>query len=327
MVFFRRGEKVARRRAADGGNHPRIAARPAGPRSLKVIALFVLSFLTLSGICQGKLFFRHWVPYRFHHTCNPTTISERDIQNFHRVDSDLYRGAPPKCSGYIKLARLGVKTIINLQGGGRGALERCQRKKGLRLRFISFDIPLLETTVTGISDQSLRRLFAMMQRAPKPMFITCRYGEDRTGVIVALYRMKRGEMSFSQAEREALYYGMERYLLPGLKETLDRYKNPQELRSLPAPTLSAFRPESVCYARVIARKTVDGRRYTAYGIGGKTAVAGCPPCILGNGGSWMSFPYTVYRLPSTVYRLQSAFLDSVTPLPSLSKSGMKTISP
>ena len=104
--------------------------------------------------------------------------------------------------------------------------------------------------LTGVSDERLRGLFALMQKAPKPIFLSCRLGRDCTGMIVALYRMKRQELSFSKAEEEAVYYGYRPRFI-GLRKTLERYKDPRELALLPAPGLSAAPPESVCLPKGI----------------------------------------------------------------------------
>lgn len=223
-------------------------------RSLPQWPLVLLILLTLaSPVGDSKWFFLHVPGYRYHPGCNPTTITTKDIRNFHKVDDDLYRGAPPTCRGYARLSALRVRTIIFLEGGGADALKRCARRERLRLGYVPFDIPLFDTVIGGISDQNLARLFVTMQHAPKPIFITCKFGEDRTGLVVALYRMKRGEMSFQEAEQEAYYYGMSRHGLPGITMTLDRFKHPEQLRRLPAPTLSARRPKGVCKLRTTER--------------------------------------------------------------------------
>jgi len=179
--------------------------------------------------------------------CNPTNITQKDIRGFHQVDTDLYRGARPTCAGYAKLAALGIRTIIDLQGGS-GIIQKCRTAKRVQFRFVPFDLNLMETGVTGVPREKMLKLFATMRDVPKPIFLSCKFGEDRTGVVVALYRVKRGEMSFQQAEREALYYGFEPHLL-GLKRTLDRYKDPREMAALPSPVRSS-RPESACRAKV-----------------------------------------------------------------------------
>jgi protein tyrosine/serine phosphatase len=176
---------------------------------------------------------------------HPSAITPQEIPNFHQVDADLYRGGHPRCSGYARLAALGIRTIVDLQGATKGSLRDCEahrRRRHFSFGIISFRINFLQTAVTGVSSESLRRLFASMERAPKPIFVTCKLGDDRTGLVVALYRMKRREMSFDEAKREALSYDFHPDLLLGLRTTLDRYRNPQEVRLLPPPVDLAEAP-------------------------------------------------------------------------------------
>lgn len=205
--------------------------------------LLLPAVLALARPSQARLF-RH--PQRA--DCVPSFIAPRDIRGFHQVDRDLYRGGHPSCRGYAQLQALGIRTFIDLQGGLEKNFERCAAQTGgapNRYRFVPFKINLLQTTLTGVPDQRLRSLFALMAKAPKPIFINCKFGEDRTGLVVALYRLKLGEMTYAEARREALYYGFETHLC-GLNRTLKRYRNPRELMALPQPGVSAPPLSSVC---------------------------------------------------------------------------------
>lgn len=205
--------------------------------------LVIAALPALAANCEARLL-RH-----VHRTdCNPTSITEKDIRGFHQVDADLYRGAHPKCSGYAKLAALGIRTIIDLQGNSERQARDCatQGRAGENpFRFDPFDINLFQTTFTGVPSEKLNRLFSLIAEAPKPVFISCKFGEDRTGVVVALYRMKRGEMTYPEARREALYYGFEPRLC-GLNRTFKRYRDPRALAAL-GPRVSWRDPApSVC---------------------------------------------------------------------------------
>lgn len=216
------------------------------PTFRKVIAS-ILSFLLVGPaiVLQARCFFH------FPEDCNHTPITDDDICDFHKVDSDLYRGSRPKCSGYVKLAQLGIRTIVNLQGASERDLQNCERKlPGIAFRFhvVSVHMTYTEIGLTGVPDEKLRRLFAEMQGAPKPLFVNCKLGKDRTGAVVALYRMKRREMTFREADREAHYYRLTPRLV-GLTRTLNRYQNPRELAALPAPVISTEGPRGVCRPR------------------------------------------------------------------------------
>jgi protein tyrosine/serine phosphatase len=180
--------------------------------------------------------------------CNPDSITGEEIPNFHRVDNDLYRGGHPSCAGLAQLESLGVRTFIDLGGAG-GAFRHCESaRNGAGIQVYHVKVSLADITLLGISDEKLRTIFALMRKSPKPVFVSCSLGRDRTGVITALYRLKRGEMSFAEAENEAVYYGYRRRFI-GLHKALERYRDPQELKLLPSPAPTAPPPESVCRAK------------------------------------------------------------------------------
>jgi tyrosine-protein phosphatase SIW14 len=177
----------------------------------------------------------------FPHDANPTRVSDEDICNFHQVDADLYRGGRPRPSAYPKLAKLGIRTIINLEEPNyaereKAAVEELNRdlKPEDCISLISFPIDQTEIATDGVPDERLRDLFQQMQKARKPIFIHCYHGKDRTGAIVALYRMLRREKSFEEATEEALHYRLSQHDV-GVQNTIDRYRNPKKLKSLPRP--------------------------------------------------------------------------------------------
>lgn len=110
----------------------------------------------------------------------------------------------------------------------------------------------------------------MIQSARKPAFVHCYYGRDRTGAVIALYRMLFNEMSYHEALDEALHYKFSSEN-SGLKRTVHHYKNPQRLESLllsvqseangkqPAPTSNTTRWNSVLMLPGWTRRPKLGR--------------------------------------------------------------------
>jgi len=155
--------------------------------------------------------------------CNSTSIRPREICNFHKVDKDVYGGGRPTCLGLAKLEAIGVRTFIDLGGAG-AKIHPCKGEAELRgIGFIRVKISVLQVVLTGVSDKRLRNLFEAMKSAAKPIFVSCSLGRDRTGMVVALYRMKRGEMSFNEVWQEGVYYGYRRRFRE-LRNALDRYQ-------------------------------------------------------------------------------------------------------
>jgi protein tyrosine phosphatase (PTP) superfamily phosphohydrolase (DUF442 family) len=193
--------------------------------------------------------------------CNTTSVMSEDILNFHKVDADLYRGARPTRRDvvYLKLASLGIRTVLNLEGGREAAKESAEiarvnedlmRQGKPTIQFICFPIKsFFQTVLASISDQRMRVLFQEIQNAQKPLFIHCRHGKDRTGAIVVLYRLKRREGgTFDDALREARHYRFSSWNF-GLKRTIGRYQDPRKFSLLPSPVAGSGTPDGVCLGR------------------------------------------------------------------------------
>ena len=177
----------------------------------------------------------------FPHDSNPTKITDDDVCNFHLVDSRLYRGGRPRPSAYPKLIELGIRTIINLEEKELAkeeetTIEELNRTLApeQRIDFVSFPIHTDEIERWGVSHKRMNELFQKMQASRGPIFVHCYHGKDRTGAVVAVYRLRLDQKSYKDAYEEAVHY----LFSPrdhGLKDTIDRYKSPKHLQSLPRP--------------------------------------------------------------------------------------------
>lgn len=179
--------------------------------------------------------------YDFPLDSNPTPISGDDICNFHQVDAQIYRGGRPRPTAFPKLLEIGIRTIISLEEEEAAASEKAEIDRiNLRLpahqqiQFVSLPIGPAEIEVKGVSNERLETLYTQMRDAQRPIFIHCFHGKDRTGAVVAIYRLLMQQKPFAEAYEEAYHYGFSRQD-HGLSQTIDRYKSRKKLRSLPRP--------------------------------------------------------------------------------------------
>ena len=61
-----------------------------------------------------------------------------DIDNFGQINENYYRGAQPKFEGFKQLKKLGIKTVVDLQGDGLEQEPEWVRTAGMQY----FNIPL-----------------------------------------------------------------------------------------------------------------------------------------------------------------------------------------
>jgi uncharacterized protein (TIGR01244 family) len=133
--------------------------------------------------------------------------SYKELPNFHQVNENLYRGAQPQRGGVKKLSELGVKTVINLRGASDETRKEQAEAEASGMRY--FNIPM--SALGRPTDEQVERAMAIIDaRENWPVFIHCQRGADRTGVIIATYRILRNQWTGEQAIAEAKRFGMAR---------------------------------------------------------------------------------------------------------------------
>jgi tyrosine-protein phosphatase SIW14 len=120
------------------------------------------------------------------------------IQNSCVVSAELlWRGGRPDAAGAAALVHRGVKTVVNLELllDDRETFEEAQvRVDGIR-EINYFRVREWEPNVViapSKLDDHVARFIAITRTQPKPIFVHCRSGQNRTGVMVAAYRVFNG---------------------------------------------------------------------------------------------------------------------------------------
>lgn len=143
------------------------------------------------------------------------------VNNFHQVDADLYRSGQPQKEGMKYLEDKGFKTIINL----RNVIDDKQEIKGTNL--VQVRIPM---RAKKVSYEDIVTTMCAIETAEKPVLIHCLHGSDRTGCMVAAYRMMNGmSKADAIAEFEEAKYGYNKKLFPNILTLLESI-DPDKLR-------------------------------------------------------------------------------------------------
>jgi tyrosine-protein phosphatase SIW14 len=134
------------------------------------------------------------------------------IANFDRVHDHLYRGGQPTDLGVKTLGRLGIRTVINLRMGDDvwPAEEAEVQAAGM----VYTNIPM--SGCRRPSAAQVAKVLRLIETSPAPVFVHCKHGCDRTGTIVACYRVQHDQWTSREALREARQYGMSRWMI-GMK--------------------------------------------------------------------------------------------------------------
>jgi tyrosine-protein phosphatase SIW14 len=160
----------------------------------------------------------------------------RGIPNAGRISDSLYRGAQPRERGFSELKKLGITTIVDLRGENRDKAEGERRNaESLGMRFVY--IPVGGWAAPS-DEQVAQFLFLFRDDPQQKIFVHCRFGDDRTGVFVAAYRMALERWPEERAVKEMYYFGFNGFWHPAMKSFIRDF--PARLNS--APALSSLHP-------------------------------------------------------------------------------------
>jgi tyrosine-protein phosphatase SIW14 len=133
------------------------------------------------------------------------------IPNFVNVEPGLYRGGTPGAAGIAELQALGVRTIVNLDDRSGPNREELAEATAAGIREIQ--VPMSGFFAPS-NARANRALAALEDPSLRPVFVHCAHGQDRTGLIMGLYRVEAEKWAPAQAYAEMLQLGFHPLLFP-----------------------------------------------------------------------------------------------------------------
>lgn len=128
------------------------------------------------------------------------TLDRLPLARFDRVAEGVYRSSQPSGADLRLLQeRYGLRSIVKLNRG------RDDAPAGVPV----FHFPLDPEQTP--SPKKVRAILDAIDQAEKPVLIHCTYGEDRTGLVVALYRLRHGA-SVPEAYTDMMRRGFHPYI-------------------------------------------------------------------------------------------------------------------
>jgi tyrosine-protein phosphatase SIW14 len=133
------------------------------------------------------------------------------IRNFHQVDQHVYRGGQPDKDGIEYLAKLGVRTVINLREAGPRSRQEEALVTEAGMKYIN--VPM--TGLTPPTDAEIKKILVVLEgETSGPVFVHCKRGADRTGAVIGAYRVDYDGWDNDRALQEAMSSGMSRFQHP-----------------------------------------------------------------------------------------------------------------
>jgi protein tyrosine/serine phosphatase len=137
------------------------------------------------------------------------------LKNMGRVAPGVYRGAQPASEAYTTLKKMGIRTVINL----RTTVSEKKAVEAAGMKSVEVPIGMFNN---GDLEKVDKIVALMADPANRPVFVHCRQGQDRTGIVVAAYRMKTDGWPLDLAEAEMESFGFNGVWV-NLRHFLHRY--------------------------------------------------------------------------------------------------------
>jgi tyrosine-protein phosphatase SIW14 len=122
------------------------------------------------------------------------------LGNVGRVAPGILRGAQPEKDGYATLKAMGIRTVIDL----RTSESEKQQVEAAGMKAVAIPI---EMSRDGLKEKVDKVVALMADPANQPVYVHCRHGQDRTGIVVAAFRMKQQGWRLADAEAEMQSFG------------------------------------------------------------------------------------------------------------------------
>jgi protein tyrosine/serine phosphatase len=163
------------------------------------------------------------------------------IGNFGKMDDRFYRGAQPEKDDYAGLAALGVKTVIDLRNDPTDYEKSAVEALGMKY----VNIPMSGWKYAN--DEDVQKFMSLMNDPETgTVYVHCKAGKHRTGLVGAVYRFNQYGWNYDQAYKEMkkfnytswpVHFNIKAYVKE-YSEKMDRTKAARVAQAVPATATS-----------------------------------------------------------------------------------------
>jgi tyrosine-protein phosphatase SIW14 len=133
--------------------------------------------------------------------------AQAEIRGLHRIDDHIYRGKQPGNEDYAELAQMGIKTVLDLRGGRFHKPRERKQVEAAGMHYISIRL----SGIFPPKPQQIRQVLEVLENPARgPIYVHCRTGDDRVGLVIACYRIDHDHWTNEQALEEARQDGIHR---------------------------------------------------------------------------------------------------------------------
>jgi protein-tyrosine phosphatase len=136
-------------------------------------------------------------------------------RNAGRVSDSLYRGAQRRGQGYEELKRPGITIVVALRNSKPVARETSETREQMKVEATGTRYVEIPTSAfPGPTDFQVATFLHLLRGHPNDkIFVHCYFGDDRTGVMIATYRIADEHWTSDQAYNEMRAFHVHKHLL------------------------------------------------------------------------------------------------------------------
>jgi tyrosine-protein phosphatase SIW14 len=132
----------------------------------------------------------------------PPLLKVPGLRGFGQITPTLYRGGRPTEEGLACIAKMGVSIVISQEGSFKDLHEPVER---LGMRYVS-----IPWECSFPRDRTIAKFLQLLRdNRGKKVFVYCHYGDDRTGMMIAAFRMAEQGWSAEEAKEEMMAFGFD----------------------------------------------------------------------------------------------------------------------
>jgi len=166
-------------------------------------------------------------------TISPVPLGEKlklpGVPNAGKINDSLFRGAQLRTEGFEQLKKLGITTIVDLRGEDPDKIKwERQQAESAGMRFVNIPV----SGWAPPTNEQVAQFLSLFKNNNDKIFVHCRFGDDRTGVFVAAYRMAHDHWPPHQAIKEMYFFGFNGFWHPAMKSYINDF--PSKLKTAPA---------------------------------------------------------------------------------------------
>jgi protein tyrosine/serine phosphatase len=140
----------------------------------------------------------------------------QEIRRFEEVAPGIFRSAQPDPEDLRAVRERGVRTVLVL----RTSVPKRERETAAEIGLEVRHVPMDGTSIPSMAEVD-RALEVILDPSQRPVLVHCAHGEERTGAVIAAYRVVVQGWDPAEAEAEAKRLG---FGFDDLGDFLTRYR-------------------------------------------------------------------------------------------------------